>query len=107
METLDHFAKDCSTEVVRQNLGRIKLISVAGPLLCDDRQRSRVLRLLENRRNWGIPNPLIMLAVHNEREECAANEFTSGPASELAQFATKRQRGHNESVGQAIELFRQ
>ena len=48
-----------------------------------------------------------MMAVHNEGEESAAEEFKAGPASELARFLTIRQRGHNETVSHAIELFRQ
>ena len=64
------------------------------------------MRLLRNRRDWGIQLPLLMLALHSEEEEAAAEKFRLGPARELARLATVRQEGHNETVGHAIELFR-
>lgn len=103
METV---ATDRTREIVRENLRRIRLISVAGALLCNDSQTARVLRLLNTRKQWGIDPPLLMLAVHNDLEATAADKFRRGPASELARFVVKRQKGHNETVGHAIELFR-
>lgn len=100
-------AEDSSREIVCRNLARIKLITVAGPVLCDQKQRNRVLRLLLNRRDWGIKPPLLMFATHNEREQLASLEFQRGPARDLAEFVFTQQKGHNETVGHAIELFRQ
>lgn len=98
---------DQSASVVRQNMARIKLLTVAGPLLCHTAQTNRVVRLLENRRTWGIERPLIMLAVHSKDEMAAAKQFQSGIAGDLAQYVIVQQKGHNETVGNAIKLFRQ
>ena len=103
METI---AADRTQEIVRDNLNRIRLLSVAGPLLCDERQAGRVLRLLCTRKRWGIDQPLVMLAVHNAEEIAAAELFQQGTAKDLARFVVKEQKGHNETVGHAIELFR-
>jgi hypothetical protein len=54
---------DQSVSVIRNNMARIKLLTVAGPLLYHGSQAHRVVRLLENRRSWGIERPLVMLAV--------------------------------------------
>ena len=54
-------SSDRTREIVGRNLARIKLISVAGPLLRNHEQAERVLRLLRNRRDWGIEAPLLML----------------------------------------------
>ena len=62
--------------------------------------------LLKNRQAWGIEPPLLLLTAHNDNEAAAADEFRSGPARDLARFATVRQDGHIETVGHAIELFR-
>src|SRR5206468_2795360 len=106
MEPLAEAVFDRTREIVRRNLSRIKLISVAGPVLRDPRQGERVLRLLRNRRDWGIEPPLLMLAVHDDEEEAASEEFRLGPTRELARLAAVRQEGHNKTVGHAIELFR-
>src|SRR5688500_14390117 len=98
---------DQSASVVRQNMARIKLLTVAGPLLCHTAQTNRVVRLLENRRAWGIERPLVMLAVHNKDEMAAAKRFQSDVAGDLAQYVIVRQKGHNETIGNAIKLFRQ
>ena len=47
-----------------------------------------------------------MIAVHDDDEATAAEQFQSGSAANLARFMIKRQKGHNETVGHAIELFR-
>jgi len=98
---------DQSASVIRNNMVRIKLLTVAGPLLCHQAQSNRVVRFLENRRSWGIESPLVMLAVHNNDEQAAADRFQSGTARGLAQFVVVQQKGHNETVGNAINLFRQ
>ena len=103
METV---ASDQTREIVRENLNRIRLITVAGPLLCNEPQASRVLRVLRTRKQWGIDRPLVMLAVHNDDEADAAERFQAGPISHLARFTVKRQDGHNQTVGNAVELFR-
>ena len=103
METV---ASDQTREIVRENLNRIRLITVAGPLLCNKSQASRVLRVLQTRKQWGIDPPLVMLAVHDDDEADAAERFQAGPASHLARFTVKRQDGHNQTVGNAVELFR-
>jgi DNA repair photolyase len=82
------------------------LVSVAGPIVCDERQSARLLRLLRNRRAWGIEAPLLALAVHSSEEEDAAKAFVEGPGRELGHYVITRQNGHNESVGHAIEVFR-
>jgi hypothetical protein len=89
---------DQSASVVRHNMVRIKLLTVAGPLLCHTAQRNRVVRLLENRRAWGIEPPLVMLAVHSNDEMAAAKQFQSDVAGDLAQYVIVRQKGHNETV---------
>ncbi len=99
-------AGDRTREVVRRNLARIRLISVAGPLLRHHDQSARVLRLLHNRRRWGLDAPLLMLAVHNWDEQRAARDFAAGPARGLARITVVPQKGHNQTVGNAIELFR-
>jgi len=67
-------------------MARIKLFTVAGPLLCHAVQANRVVRLLENRQSWGIERPLVMLAVHNNDEKGAAERFQSGVACDLARY---------------------
>ena len=89
---------DRSTSVIRQNMARIKLFTVAGPLLCHAAQANRVVRLLENRRSWGIERPLVMLAVHNNDEKVGAERFQSGVACDLARYVIVQQKGHNEIV---------
>ena len=97
---------DQSASIVRQNMARIKLFTVAGPLLCHPAQAHRIVQLLKNRQSWGLEQPLVMLAVHSEHEQTAAEQFQSGIARDLAQYVIVRQNGHNETVGHAIELFR-
>ena len=98
---------DRSASIIRQNMAKIKLFTVAGPLLCHPAQAHRIIRLLENRRSWGIKIPVTMLAVHSEDEQTAAEQFKSGAARDLARYIVVRQKGHNETVGNAIDLFRQ
>jgi hypothetical protein len=98
---------DQSVSVIRNNMARIKLLTVAGPLLYHGAQANRVVRLLENRQSWGIERPLVMLAVHSDNEQSAAEQFQSGSARDLARYIIVRQKGHNETVGNAIDLFRQ
>ena len=52
---------DQSASIIRQNMAKIKLLTVAGPLLCHPKQTHRIVRLLANRRSWGIERPLVML----------------------------------------------
>jgi DNA repair photolyase len=105
METMNS-NNDRTRQIIRDNFARIRLISVAGSILSDERQTRRLLRLLENRREWGIELPLLSLAVHSQEEEDAANAFAEGAGRELARYIIVRQKGHNESVGRAIEVFR-
>jgi hypothetical protein len=98
---------DQSASIVRNNMARIKLFTVAGPLLGHTAQANRVIRLLENRRAWGLERPLVMLAVHSNDEKVAAEQFQSGVARDLARYVVVQQKGHNETVGHAIDLFRQ
>lgn len=98
---------DQSSSIVRQNMARIKLFTVAGPLLCHTAQANRVVRLLENRRSWGLERPLVMLAVHSEDKRAAAERFQTGAARDLARYVIVRQKGHNETIGNAISVFRQ
>jgi hypothetical protein len=97
---------DQSAVVIRKNMAKIKLLTVAGPLLCHAIQANRVVRLLENRRSWGIEQPLVMLAAHNDNEEAAAERFQAEVARDLARCIIVRQKGHNETVSNAIGLFR-
>jgi len=48
-----------------------------------------------------------MLAVHGNDEKAAAKQFQSGGARDLAEYVIVQQKGHNETVGNAIKLFRQ
>jgi hypothetical protein len=98
---------DRSVSVIRNNMARIKMFTVAGPLLCNAAQENRVVQLLKNRQAWSIERPLVMLAVHNNDEKVAAERFQSGDACDLARYTMVRQKGHNETVGNAINLFRQ
>ncbi len=98
---------DQSASIIRQNMAKIKLLTVAGPLLCHPEQTHRIVRLLANRHSWGIERPLVMLAVHSDDEKAAAERFQSGAARDLARYVIVRQKGHNETVGHAIDLFRQ
>jgi hypothetical protein len=98
---------DQSAFVIRHNMARIKLLTVAGPLLSHAAQAKRIVRLLKNRGSWGIERPLVMLAVHSDNEQAAAEQFQSGAAGDLARYIIVRQKGHNETVGNAIDLFRQ
>jgi hypothetical protein len=88
-------------------MAKIKLLTVAGPLLCHPAQTNRVVRLLEDRQAWSIERPLVMLAVHGNDEKAAAKQFQSGVACDLAEYVIVHQKGHNETVGNAIKLFRQ
>jgi hypothetical protein len=98
---------DQSAFVIRKNMAKIKLLTVAGPLLCHAAQANRVVQLLENRRSWGIERPLVMLVVHSDNEQVAAEQFQVGTAGDLGRFIIIRQKGHNETVSNAIDLFRQ
>ena len=69
---------DQSASIIRQNMAKIKLLTVAGPLLCHPEQTHRIVRLLPNRHSWGIERPLVMLAVHSDDEKAAAERFQSG-----------------------------
>lgn len=100
-------APDRTREVVRANLGRIRLISAAGPLLTAPAACGRVLRLLGNRREWGLPPPLLLLAAHDDREERDAHAFAAGPARLLARPLVVRQDRHSQSVGTALKAFRE
>jgi hypothetical protein len=90
-----------------QNMAEIKLLTVAAPLLCHAAQANRVVRLLEGRRSWSIERPLVVLAVHNDAEEAPTERFQAGAAGDLARYVIVRQKGHNDTVSNAIELFRQ
>lgn len=98
---------DQSASIVRKNMARIKLLTVAGPLLCHTTQAHRVVRPLEHRRSWGIECLLVMLAVYNNDESIAAKQLQSGATRDLARYIIVQQKGHNETVGNAIDLFRQ
>ena len=82
---------DQSSSIVRKNMARIKLFTVAGPLLCHAAQVNRVVQILENRYSWGIERPLVMLAVHSDDERIAAERFQSGVARDLAQYIIVRE----------------
>ena len=97
--------RDKTRDAVRNNMAQIKLITAAGPLLSVPAQTNRVISLLENRHSWGFVPPLVMLAVHNDNEEVAANQFILQD-NKLAEYVVVRQKGHNETVGNAISLFR-
>src|ERR1051326_7044300 len=98
---------DRTKDVVRENFRRIRLISVAGTLLSNEQQQQRVIELLRTRKRWDLPTPLVMIAVHNDKERASAEDFITGSAGELARYVVKDQKGHNETVGNAIELYRQ
>jgi hypothetical protein len=100
-------AVDQSASIIRQNMAKIKLLTVAGPLLCHPEQTHRIVRLPANRHSWGIERPLVMLAVPSDDEKAAAERFQASAARDLAQCIIVRQKGHNETVGHAIDLFRQ
>jgi DNA repair photolyase len=106
MTSIPYPMADRSASVIRKNMSRIKLLTLAGPLLCHAAQTNRAIRLLENRRSWGIERPLVMLTVHSDNETAAAERFQSGSARDLARYVMVRQKGHNETVGNAINLFR-
>ena len=88
---------DQSASVICQNMAKIKLLIVAGPLLCHPAQAHRVVQLLENRFSWSIERPSVMLAVHSDDEQAAAEQFKSGTARDLARYVIVRQKGHNET----------
>jgi hypothetical protein len=96
-----------SVSVICDNMARIKMFTVAGPLLCNAAQEDRIVQLLKNRQAWRIEPPLVMLAVHNTDEKVAAERFQSEDAGDLARYIIVRQKGHNQTVGNAINLFRQ
>ena len=48
-----------------------------------------------------------MLAVHSDSENGAAERFLSGPGHQLARYSVVRQKGHSETVGNGVNLFRQ
>ena len=62
---------------------------------------------LKIRRSWGIERLLVVLAVHNDNEEAAAEQFQAEATHDLAPYIIVRQKGHNETVSNAINLFRQ
>ena len=96
---------DQSASIIRQNMAKIKLFTVASSLLCHPARAHRVVQLLENRRSWGIERPVVMLAVHSDDDQAAAEQFKSGAAHDLAHYIIVRQKGHNETVGNAIICF--
>ncbi len=96
-----------SAYISRDNLAKIKLVTIAGPLLCNPNMSERASMLLSNRARWGREMPLVMIAVHNEQELKAADRLVSTYAKHVADFRIVQQKGHNETVGNAIGLFRE
>src|SRR5437016_5520610 len=101
------WAGDRSRDIVRQNLARVRVVVVAGPLLASEPQRARVERLLRNRRAWGRDLPILLIATHSDAEEEIGRSFAEGAVSRVARVAVRRQAGHNESMGNAIALFQE
>lgn len=98
--------QDETARVVRENLARIRLISVAGPLLINPNACARVRRLLDNRRAWGLAPPLVMLAAGGEEEVAAAKAFRNSIPSNLVCCEIVPKNGSKQAVGLAMELFR-
>jgi hypothetical protein len=105
MESAICLIADQSASGIRKNMATIKLLTVAGPPLCHAAQADRVVRLFENRRSWGTEQPLVMLAVHNDNEKAAAKQFRAEATRDLC-YTSLSEKGHNETVSSAIDLFR-
>ncbi len=98
---------DHTRDIVRGNLARIKLITVAGTALLHDHQADRALRVIWKRCEYGTEPPLVMIAVHNGAEANAAKAFAGRLPNGPSQCHMVRQDGHNETVGNAIRLYRE
>lgn len=99
-----HGMEDQTALIVRENLGRIRLIAVASTLLLDPLSRDRVLRVIDKFGRWGLPKPVIGLLVHNDDERIAAEEF----AIEVAEKGKVRivpEKGHNKMYGTALQIY--
>jgi len=107
MEEMTAMVDERTREIVKRNLSTIRLVTIAGPLLLHDEQRQRATALLSNRGQWGQTPPLVMLAVHNDEEEAAAKRFGLEEGGETGMCSIVSQKGHNETVGNAIALYRQ
>ena len=107
MEMTTPIHPDRTSAIVSDNLKRIRLLAIAGTLLKSPSQRDRVLGLLENRQRWGLTPPFLMLAVHDDEEAEAATRFAADYGNMADEICIVRQNGHNETVGNAIQLFRQ
>jgi rubrerythrin len=47
-----------------------------------------------------------MLAVHNDNEKAAAKQFRAEATRDLVLYIIIREKGHNETISSAIDLFR-
>jgi len=98
---------DQSSAIIRENLGRLRLFAVAGPLLLHGEQRARVARVLANRTRVGGGEPLVMVAAHSDIERAGAEAFRADYAGRGVAVEIVQQKGHSESVGNAVRLFRE
>src|ERR1700677_2976137 len=96
-----------SRQIVKDNLARIKLIGVAGSVFCDSKQKPRLLSFLYCRPTANIDVPLLMVAVHRDVEESMLETYLSvNSLNNLAHVRVVRQLDHNETVGNALKLYR-
>lgn len=98
---------DSTLPIVRRNLARIKLIAIAGTALLENMQADRALAVLRNRCSWGAGSPRVMVAVHNRLEAAAAESFIRRLPIQRSRCHIVPQNGHNETVGNALRLFRE
>ena len=93
-----------TTEICQRRLNLVRLVSVDGRLLLDQSPRSRILHLLDNYHHWGLAKPLIMVAVHNEVERDAADDFQAS-TNKCGTFHVVLQGRYNERRRNAVRLY--
>lgn len=98
---------DQTANVVRNNLGRIRMVAVAGTAFFDQRQVDRLAALLRNFQRFGLQPPAVVAGVHNELEEAAAADTLGQLAKLTMNFRVARQAGHNQLIGTALEVYRE
>jgi len=85
-----------TSQIVRDNLARIRLLAVRGSLLTRPAERERVERVLHKYDAWGLPSPSVMVAAGNAAERQAAKQRG---------WETVSPEGKTTALGAAIDFY--
>ena len=95
---------DATARLCQERLAQVRIVTGEAILLLHPAQRNRVLRLLHNYRRWGLPNPTVILTVHDGQERNAVADFTV-EARHLANFHVLPQGSRHEVRQQATNYY--